>query len=100
MNYFTINKIEKWSIKKDISRLIDALNCDNSEIRKASILCLGSIGDAVALDSLQYIVDNDTDEFVKITAEQAIVNIHKIGIDSRIKLEPVELEVAYNLNIS
>ena len=100
MSYFTIKKIEKWSNNQDISRLIDALNCEDSEIRKASILSLGSIGDAVALESLQYIIDNDTDDFVKMTAEQAVVNIHKIGIDSRINLEPVQLQIAYNLNIS
>ncbi|RLD67167.1 MAG: hypothetical protein DRI84_03215 [Bacteroidetes bacterium] len=100
MSYFTIKKIEKWSKNKETSRLIDALNSEDSEIRKASILSLGSIGDAVALESLQYIIDNDTDEFVKMTAEQAIVNIRKIGIDTRINLEPIQLKLAYNLNIS
>ena len=100
MSYFTIKKIEKWSNNQDISKLIDALNCENPEIRKASILCLASIGDALALESLQYIVDYDNDEFVIITAEQAIVSIQKTGIDSRINLEPEQMQIAYNLNIS
>jgi hypothetical protein len=100
MRYFTIKKIEKWCTNKEMSKLIDALNCENPEIRKASILCLGSMGDAVALESLEYIVENDSDKFVRINAERAIENIHKVGINSRIDMEPVKVQVAYNLNIS
>lgn len=100
MSYFTVKKIEKWFINKDMSRLIDALNCENPEIRKASILCLGAIGDAVAMEPLQHILEYDIDEFVKMTAKDAIVNIKTIGLDSRINIEPTQMKVAYNLNIS
>jgi HEAT repeat protein len=100
MSYYTVKKIEKWFTNRDISRLIDALNSDNPEIRKASILCLGSFGDAVAIEPLQHVLEYDVDEFVKMTAQDAITNIEKIGLDSRINLEPVQMKIAYNLNIS
>ena len=100
MRYFTINRVEKWCTKKDMPKLIDALNCEDAEIRKAAILCLGSVGDAVALDYLDYIVKNDPDKFVRIDAQRAIDNIYKVGIDSRISLEPEKVKIAYNLNIS
>jgi len=100
MRYFTIKKIEKWFSKKEVSKLIDALNSEDPEIRKASVLCLGSIGDAVAVDALYNIRENDPDIFVRINAERAIENIKRVGIDSRVNLEPVEARVAYNLNIS
>jgi len=100
MRYFTIAKVQKWCENKNTSRLIEALNSNDAEIRKASVLCLGALGDAVALESLEYILQNDKDTFVRITAERAITNIRKVGIDSRINLEPARVEVAYNLNIS
>ena len=94
MRYFTIPKIEKWCANKNMSRLIDALNSEDSEIRKASILCLGSIGDAVALEPLEYLLLNDPDGFVRITAERAIQNIHKTGLDTRVVLEAANIEIA------
>jgi len=100
MRYFTITKIEKWCEKKNISRLIDALNNSDPEIRKASILCLGTFGDAIATESLEYIWKNDPDHFVRFEARRAILNIEKIGLDSRIKLEPSVENVAYQMNIS
>ena len=100
MRYFTIAKIEKWCESKNISRLIDALNSQDAEVRKASVLCLGGMGDAIALEALEYIFENDPDRFVRINAERAIINIKKIGTDSRVNLEPINLKVAYNLNIS
>jgi hypothetical protein len=100
MRYFTIKKIEKWCSDKDVAKLIDALNAESPEIRKASILCLGSMGDAVALDALEYIHQNDPDDFVRINAERAIANIRKVGADSRVNIEPGKAQVVYNLNIS
>ena len=100
MRYFTITRIEKWCEQRNMSRLIDALNNSDPEIRKASILCLGTFGDAIAVESLDYILNNDPDEFVQFEAKRAINNIQRIGIDSRIKLEPIATEVAYQMNIS
>ena len=92
MRYFTIPRIKKWCERKNISNLIDALNSKDSEIRKASILCLGTFGDAVALESLEFVLKHDPDTFVRIYAQNAISNIYKIGKDSRIKLEPFDFE--------
>jgi len=101
MRYFTIPRIKKWCERKDISNLIDALNSKDSEIRKASILCLGTFGDAVALESLEFVLKHDPDTFVRINAQNAINNIYKIGKDSRIKLEPYNHKnIAYQVNIS
>ena len=100
MRYFTITKIEKWCAQKNISRLINALNNLDPEIRKASILCLGSIGDAIATESLEYIWNNDPDPFVRFEANRAIKNIQKIGLDSRIKMEPSFEQVNLQANIS
>ena len=100
MKYYTITRIEKWCEQRNMSRLIDALNNSDPEIRKASILCLGTFGDAIAVESLDYILNNDPDEFVQFEAQRAINNIQRIGIDSRITLEPIATEVAYQMNIS
>ena len=100
MRYFTIKKIEKWCEQKNLPRLIDALNSENPEVRKASILCLGSIGDAVVINSLEHVKENDPDEFVRINASRAIENILRTGIDSRVRIEPGKTKVVYNLNIS
>ena len=100
MRYFTIKKIEKWCEQKDLPKLIDALNSENPEIRKASILCLGSIGDAVVINSLEHVKKNDPDEFVRINASRAIESILRSGVDSRVKIEPDNAGIVYNLNIS
>ncbi|MCK5856922.1 MAG: HEAT repeat domain-containing protein [Bacteroidales bacterium] len=100
MRYFTIPKIQRWCEKRDVSRLIDALSSNDSEIRKASVLCLGAFGDAIALESLEFIVENDPDEFVRLNAQKAVLNIQKVGIDSRIKMEPAVENLIYQVNIS
>jgi len=96
MRYFTIAKIQKWCTDKNMSRLIDALNSADPEIRKASILCLGEMGDAVAMKPLEYLLKHDEDRFVRIVAEKAIDNINKVGIDSRLNIEPSKIRIAYN----
>lgn len=100
MKYFTIAKVNMWCEAKNMSRLLDALNSSDSEIRKASVLCLGEMGDAVVLESLEYLLLYDPDTFVRITAERAILNIKRVGLDSRINLETEDVQIAYNLNIS
>jgi hypothetical protein len=100
MRYFTIARIQKWCTEKNMSRLIDALNSTDPEIRKASILCLGEMGDAVALKPLEYVLEHDEDLFVRINVEKAISNIRKVGIDSRLSIEPSKIKVAYNWTTS
>lgn len=101
MRYFTISKIRKWGIEKNMARLIEALNSPDPEIRKASILCLGEIGDAVTLSSLEYLYEHDEDIFVRVDIEKAISNIKKVGIDSRLSIEPSkEVCVFYNWTTS
>jgi len=100
MRYFTIEKIKKWCGQKKMTPLIDALNSSDVEVRKAAILCLGEIGDAVANDPLNHILENDPDLFVRNTAKRALENIQRVGIDSRINLNPKQVEPIYKLNIS
>ena len=72
MGIITINRIKKWSDKQDIAKLIDALNSDDSEIRKAACLSLANTKSAEALLALRYIVKHDDDEFVKLAARKSI----------------------------
>jgi len=72
MGIITIDRIKKWSEKQDIAKLIDALNSDDSEIRKAACLSLADTKSAEALLALRYIVKNDNDEFVILVARKSI----------------------------
>jgi len=72
MGIITIDRIKKWSEKQDVAKLIDALNSDNSEIRKAACLSLAETRSAEALLALRYIVKNDNDEFVVLAARKSI----------------------------
>ena len=100
MRLFTINKIERWCNNEELSKLIDALNCQDPEIRKASVLCLGSMGNAVALEPLEYLANHDPDVFVRFDATKAIENIKLIGYDSRINMNPEMVQPILNLNVS
>ena len=72
MGIITIERIKKWSEKQNIAKLIDALNSNDSEVRKAVCLCLADTKSAEALLALRYIVKNDNDEFVVLAARKSI----------------------------
>jgi len=72
MGIITIERVKKWSEKHNISKLIDALNSNDNEIRKAVCLSLATSKSADALLALRYIVENDNDEFVILSAKRSI----------------------------
>jgi HEAT repeat protein len=68
----TISRISKWGQTRNITKLIDALQTDDAELRKAVCLCLGEIKTADALLALRYIEKTDSDPFVRLTAFKTI----------------------------
>jgi HEAT repeat protein len=68
----TISRIKKWDKEKNVSMLIDALQTNETELRKAICLSLGESKSADALLALRYLEKNDSDEFVRITANRSI----------------------------
>jgi len=72
MGIITIERVKKWSDKQNILKLIDALNSNDTEIRKAVCLSLATSKSVDALLALRYIVENDNDEFVVLSAKKSI----------------------------
>lgn len=70
-----IHRVNQWRKKGNISRLVNALNCSDSEVRKAAALSLGELGDPNAIQHLELAMDKDLDFFVKKDMERAIVSI-------------------------
>ncbi len=68
----TISRIKKWGKNKEVSKLIDALQSPDAELRKAICLSLGETKSADALLALRYLEQNDRDVFVQMTARRAI----------------------------
>lgn len=68
----TIERIKKWGKKQDLSKLIDALETPDAELRKAICLSLGETKSADALLALRYLEQNDPDVFVQMTARRSI----------------------------
>ena len=64
MFLITISKIDRWGREKNFPKLVEALNHDDDEVRKAAALCLGRIGDNSLLETLEYALSNDTNIFV------------------------------------
>lgn len=75
MFLITISKIDRWGREKNLTKLVEALNHDDDEVRKAAALCLGRIGDSSILDTLEYAFNNDSNMFVKKDIESAITLI-------------------------
>ena len=102
MLLITISKIDKWGKEKNFAKLVDALNNDDDEVRKAAALCLGRVGDSSVLDSLEYALNNDTNIFVKKDIESAIrlIKAKKYITGKPIfNEETVNLEPAYHYHI-
>ncbi len=99
MSIITIDRIKKWNNKQDIARLIDALNAESAEIRKAACLSLANTKSAEALLALRYIVKNDTDEFVKLAARKSIEfmidNAYEVITINEAEIETVEKQVVF-----
>jgi len=97
MGIITIDRIKKWSEKQDIAKLIDALNSNDSEIRKAACLSLANTKSAEALLALRYIVKNDNDEFVVLAARKSIEfmidNAYEVITISEEKQEPIKQHI-------
>ncbi len=68
----TIGRIKKWGKKQDISKLIEALETPDAELRKAICLSLGDTKSADALLALRYLEQHDPDVFVQMTARRSI----------------------------
>jgi HEAT repeat protein len=68
----TIDRIKKWGKKQDLSKLIDALETPDAELRKAICLSLGETKSADALLALRYLEQYDPDVFVQMTARRSI----------------------------
>jgi len=68
----TIERIKKWGKNQDLSKLIDALETPDAELRKAICLSLGETKSADALLALRYLEQNDPDVFVQMTARRSI----------------------------
>jgi len=101
MGIITIEKVKNWSQKQDIARLIDALNSNDTEIRKAVCLSLANTKSAEALLALRYIVKNDNDEFVKIAATKSIEfmidNAYEVITISEAKHEVIEKQRVFQV---
>jgi len=72
MLLITISKVDRWGREKNFAKLVEALNYDDDEVRKAAALCLGRIGDTSLLETLEYALNNDSNMFVKKDIESAI----------------------------
>ncbi len=70
-----IHRINQWRKTGNVNRLISALTCQDSEIRKAAALSLGEVGDPNTIQHLQNAFDRDSDFFVKKDIERAIDSI-------------------------
>jgi len=68
----SISRIKKWEQNQNISKLIEALQTDDDDLRQSICLVLGQSKSIHALDALRYIENNDNNEFVKITARKSI----------------------------
>ena len=71
----SISRIQKWEQDQNISKLIEALQTNDDDLRPAICLVLGNSNSIHALKSLQYIEKNDDNEFVKIAARESIKNL-------------------------
>ena len=72
MFLITISKVDRWGREKNFAKLVEALNYEDEEVRKAAALCLGKIGDASLLETLEYAFNTDPNVFVKKDIESAI----------------------------
>lgn len=72
MFLITISKINKWGQQGNMSKLIDALNNEDEEIRKASALTLGRLGDRSILEYLDKALKVETNSFVRMDIESSI----------------------------
>jgi len=102
MFLITISKIDRWGREKNFPKLVEALNHDDDEVRKAAALCLGRIGDNSLLETLEYAFSNDTNIFVKKDIESAILLIKaKKYIHGKpiFNEEVVNLRPAYNYRV-
>jgi len=68
----SLARIQKWERQQNISRLIDALQTTNDDLRQSVCLTLGRTNSIHALNALQYIEQHDTNEFVRISAKKSI----------------------------
>ena len=71
----SISRIKKWERGRKISKLIDALQTNDADLRQAICLVLGNSKSVHAIKSLQYIEENDNNEFVKIAAQKSLKNL-------------------------
>ncbi len=71
----SISRIEKWEKGRKISKLIEALHTNDDDLRQAICLILGSSKSVHAIKSLQYIEENDSNEFVKIAAHKSLKHL-------------------------
>lgn len=55
-----------------VPQLLDALRSESAELRLASVMALGKIGDPRAREPLRYVAENDGDRRVRSVAEKAI----------------------------
>ena len=102
MLLITISKIDRWGKEKNFARLVESLQHDDDEVRKAAALCLGRIGDSSILDSLEYAFNNDPNIFVKKDIKSAISLIKaKKYITGKpiFNDETVTLKPAYQYNV-
>ena len=68
----SITRIKKWGKEGNVEKLLEALQSEDSELRKAICLSLGETKSADALLALRFIERNDPDVFVQMTANKAI----------------------------
>ena len=96
----SLARIQKWERQQNISRLIDALQTTNDDLRQSVCLTLGRTNSIHALNALQYIEQHDTNEFVRISAMKSIKNLmntidfkeqETLVANEQLSLKPVHL---------
>jgi HEAT repeat protein len=72
MLLITISKINKWGQQGKVTKLLEALNNEDEEIRKAAALTLGRIGHSGLVDNMKTALYKESDIFVRFDIESAI----------------------------
>ena len=73
----TIKKIERWSSKKKVGKLLNAVNVAGADIRIAAIQALGATKDENAMHTLISLL-KDPDKSIRASAADALGNMGNI----------------------
>ncbi|RLD45815.1 MAG: hypothetical protein DRI86_04960 [Bacteroidetes bacterium] len=71
----SITKVKRWEKEQNLSKLIQALQTNDDDIRSTICLILGRFNSSDAFTALQYIEKHDDNEFVKLSASKSLKHI-------------------------